>query len=263
MRGTTGVLAPGDLRPLVEVEDLVVSYGAVRAVDGVTISVAPGEVLGIVGPNGAGKSSLLAAVGGQLRPTSGRIRLEGEDVTRLPPHRRARRGMVRTFQDTSEFGRLTVFENLLVAGLGMHGASLYAATVGARAQARRTATAAARAADLLTRFELEPLRDTYAMELSGGQRRLVEVMRGLMREPKLMLLDEPTVGVAPHLSEQLRREYRRIAASGVAVLMIEHVLEVVEEVCDRVVVMDNGSVIAEGTYDDVMQSQAVREAYLG
>ncbi len=257
------MLAPGDLRPLVEVCDLVVSYGAVRAVDGVTISVAPGEVLGIVGPNGAGKSSLLAAVGGQLRPTSGQIRLDGVDVTKLSPHRRARRGVVRTFQDTSEFGRLTVFENLLVAGLGMHGASLYAATVGARAQARRTATAAERAAELLARFELEPMRDTYAMELSGGQRRLVEVMRGLMREPKLMLLDEPTVGVAPHLSEQLRREYRRIAASGVAVLMIEHVLEVVEEVSDRVVVMDNGSVIAEGTYDQVMQSQAVREAYLG
>ena len=257
------MLAKTDLRPLVETEDLVVTYGGVRAVNGVALSVAPGEVLGIVGPNGAGKSSLLAAIGGQLRPSGGRVRLDGADITRLPPHRRAQRGVVRTFQDTSEFGRLTVFENLLVAGLGKQGASLLAATVGARAQARRTAEAAAKAAELIARFELERLRDAYAMELSGGQRRLVEVMRGLMREPKLLLLDEPTVGVAPHLSEQLRHEYRRIAASGVAVLMIEHVLEVVEEVCDRVIVMDNGEVIAEGTFDEVMRSKAVHEAYLG
>lgn len=253
----------GGGRPLVATENLVVAYGGVRAVDGVTLSVAAGEVLGIVGPNGAGKSSLLAAIGGQMRPERGRILLEGDDITRLPPHRRARRGVVRTFQDTSEFGRLTVFENLLVAGLGEQGASLLAATIGARAQARRTALAAARAAELIARFELEHLRDAYAMELSGGQRRLVEVMRCLMREPRLLLLDEPTVGVAPHLSEQLRREYRKIAASGVAVLMIEHVLEVVEEVCDRVIVMDNGSVIEEGSFDEVMQSRAVQEAYLG
>jgi neutral amino acid transport system ATP-binding protein len=249
--------------PVVEIEDLVVAYGGVRAVDGVTLSVSAGEVLGIVGPNGAGKSSLLAAVGGQLQPSRGRIRLEGVDVTRLPPHRRAQRGVVRTFQDTSEFGRLTVFENLLVAGLGKQGASLLAATFGAKAQARRSAIAAARAAELISRFELDDLRDAYAMELSGGQRRLVEVMRCLMRDPRLLLLDEPTVGVAPHLSEQLRREYRKIAASGVAVLMIEHVLEVVEEVCDRVVVMDNGAVIAEGTFDEVMRSRAVHDAYLG
>lgn len=241
----------------------MVTYGGVRAVDGVTLSVGAGEVLGIVGPNGAGKSSLLAAIGGQMRPERGRILLEGANVTRLPPHRRARRGIVRTFQDTSEFGRLTVFENLLVAGLGERGASLVAATIGARAQAHRTALATARAADLIARFELEHLRDAYAMELSGGQRRLVEVMRCLMVEPRLLLLDEPTVGVAPHLSEQLQREYRRIADSGVAVLMIEHVLEVVEEVCDRVIVMDNGTVIAEGSFDEVMQSRTVQEAYLG
>lgn len=255
--------APAQAAPLLEIRDLVVAYGGIRAVDGVSLSVAGGEVLGIVGPNGAGKSTLLAAVGGQLRPTSGRVRIDGANMTRVPPHRRARRGVVRTFQDTSEFGKMTVFENLLVAGLGEHGASLFAATIGARAQKRRTAEAVVRAVELLERFELEELRDAYAMELSGGQRRLIEVMRSLMREPKLLLLDEPTVGVAPHLSAQLRREYRRIAASGVAVLMIEHVLEVVEEVCDRVIVMDNGSVIAEGTFDEVMASDAVHEAYFG
>lgn len=250
-------------RPMLEIENLVVAYGGARAVDGVSFSVPAGEIVGIVGPNGAGKSSLLAAIGGQLRPMSGHIRLAGSDVTRLPPHQRARRGVTRTFQDTSEFGRLTVFENLIVAGLGEVGASLLASTIGARRQARHVAAAVARASELLEHFELAGLRDAFAMELSGGQRRLVEVMRCLMREPRVLLLDEPTVGVAQHLSRQLMTEYRRIGASGVAVLMIEHVLEVVEEVCDRVLVMDNGRVIAEGTFAQVMQSNAVHEAYFG
>ena len=250
-------------RPTLEVNDLVVTYGGARAVDGVSFACRPGEIIGIVGPNGAGKSSLLAGIGGQLRASSGTIRLDGADVTRLPPHRRARKGITRTFQDTSEFGRLTVFENLVVAGLGEVGGSFLAATLGARTQAVRLHGASARAAELLERFELAELRDAYAMELSGGQRRLVEVMRCLMREPRLLLLDEPTVGVAQHLSRQLMGEYKRIGASGVGVLVIEHVLEVVEEVCDRVLVMDRGRVIADGTFDEVMRSQAVHEAYFG
>lgn len=253
----------GSTRPMLEIEDLVVTYGGARAVDGVSFACPAGEIVGIVGPNGAGKSSLLAAIGGQMIPASGHIRLDGSEITRLQPHRRARRGITRTFQDTSEFGRLTVFENLLVAGLGEKGGSLMESTFGAKAQARRMAAAATKASEFLERFELDELRDAYAMELSGGQRRLVEVMRCLMREPKVLLLDEPTVGVAQHLSRQLMGEYRRIGASGVSVLVIEHVLEVVEEVCDRVLVMDRGRIIAEGTFDEVMRSKAVQDAYFG
>lgn len=252
-----------ETRPAIEIRDLVVSYGGARAVDGVTLTCPPGEILGIVGPNGAGKSSLLAAIGGQLIPTSGQILLDGAEITRLPPHRRARRGVTRTFQDTSEFGRLTVFENLLVAGLGHAGGSLTASTWRARRHVGRMRAAVVRAEELLDRFELAELRDAYAMEVSGGQRRLVEVMRCLMREPRILLLDEPTVGVAQHLSRQLMGEYRRIGASGVSVLLIEHVLEVVEEVCDRVIVMDRGRIIAQGSFDEVMRSEAVHEAYFG
>ena len=149
-----------------DVEDLVVVYGGARAVDGVSLTVPAGQILGIVGPNGAGKSSLLAAVGGQLRPAGGRIRLDGADVTRLAPHRRARRGVTRTFQDTSEFGRLTVFENLLVAGLGERGASFLDATVGARAQARRTAAAAATSSGVTMVIELNELTPVAAVNVS-------------------------------------------------------------------------------------------------
>lgn len=250
-------------RPTLEVQDLVVTYGGARAVDGVSLTARRGEIVGLVGPNGAGKSTLVAAIGGQLRPSSGRVLLEGHNVTRAPAYRRARRGISRTFQDTSEFAKLTVFENLLVAGLGNDGASLWRCTLRPRAQARRSEQAAERAWQLLHRFELVDMSDAYGSELSGGQRRLVEVMRCLMRDPSVLLLDEPTVGVAQHLSRQLIREYRKIRDSGVCVLIVEHVLEVVENVCDRVLVMDRGSILAAGTYEDVMGSNAVQEAYFG
>lgn len=249
--------------PVLEVQDLVVTYGGARAVDGVSIRARRGEIVGLVGPNGAGKSSLVAAIGGQMRPAGGRIMLDGRDVTREPPHRRARRGISRTFQDTSEFAKLTVFENLLVAGLGNEGAALWRCTFRRSQQAQNAERAAERAWELLHRFELADLPDAYGAELSGGQRRLVEVMRCLMRDPRVLLLDEPTVGVAQHLSAQLVGEYRKICDSGVCVVIVEHVLEVIEQVCDRVLVMDRGSVIGEGTYDEVMHSAAVREAYFG
>jgi len=151
----------------------------------------------------------------------------------------------------------------LVAGLGQRGASLWECTVHPSRQAESTQQACQRAWELLDRFELRALQDTYSRELSGGQRRLVEVMRCLMRDPRLMLLDEPTVGVAPALSEQLMREYKRIRAEGVCIVIVEHILDVVKEICDRVIVMDIGQVIAEGSYDEVMALPEVREAYFG
>jgi branched-chain amino acid transport system ATP-binding protein len=249
--------------PVLEVRDLVVNYGGAKAVDGVSFRAARGEVVGIVGPNGAGKSSLLAAIGGQMQPSTGTILLDGRDVTHDAAYRRARKGISRTFQDTSEFARMTVFENLLVAGLGHLGGSLWHCTFHPARQARRSEQTGERAWQLLERFELAELSDAYGAELSGGQRRLVEVMRCLMRDPSVLLLDEPTVGVAQHLSKQLMGEYRKIRDDGVCVVIIEHVLEVVEQVCDRVIVMDRGTVIAEGTFAEVMRANAVQTAYFG
>jgi len=244
--------------PVLDVRGVSVRFGGVQAVRDVSLRVSPGEVVGLVGPNGAGKSSLLAALGGQVRVSSGRVWLDGHDVTALPPHRRARLGLVRTFQHTSTFDGLTVFQNLMVAAAGPQDARLQESLVG---DARRQSEAAERVWARIREFDMSAAADSYGAELSGGQRRLVEIMRCLMQSPKVLLLDEPMVGVAPHLVQRISEDCARIAASGVAIVIVEHALEVVEAVCDRVVVMAAGQVVTEASYAEAMSSGAVREAY--
>jgi ABC-type branched-subunit amino acid transport system ATPase component/ABC-type branched-subunit amino acid transport system permease subunit len=235
-----------------------VRFGGVQAVRDVSLRVSAGEVVGLIGPNGAGKSSLLAALGGQVSAASGRVFLDGQDITGLPPYRRARHGLVRTFQHTSTFDGLTVFENLMVAAAGARDARLRDSVVGDRP---RQAAAAEAVWARLREFDMTAAADSYGAELSGGQRRLVEIMRCLMQSPKVLLLDEPMVGVAPHLVQRISEDCARISASGVAIVIVEHALEVVEAVCDRVVVMAAGQVVTEASYAEAMSSGAVREAY--
>ncbi len=249
--------------PVLSVRDLTVRYGGVTAVDAVSFDVMPGEILGLIGPNGAGKSTLLSAIAGQLRPAAGSIMLSGAEVRRASPHSRARHGLARTFQLTSEFAGLTVFENLLVAGRGARGASLSGLL---RSPARNKAdeqAAARRAWALLEQLGLEYAANSYGRELSGGERRLVEIMRSLMRDPAVLLLDEPTVGVAPHLLPKIVADLRTISRGGVALVLAEHSLDVVAELSDRVVVMAGGHIIARGSYGDVVVQPDVRDAYVG
>jgi branched-chain amino acid transport system ATP-binding protein/branched-chain amino acid transport system permease protein len=243
--------------PVLDIRSVSVRFGGVEAVRDVSLQVAAGEVIGLIGPNGAGKSSLLGALGGQFAVTSGRVLLGGHDVTALPPYRRARLGLVRTFQHTSTFDGLTVFENLLAAATSARGARLRESLSGAR----RQAAAAEAVWERLREFDMVPAADSYGSELSGGQRRLVEIMRCLMQSPRVLLLDEPMVGVAPHLVRRISDDCARISASGVAIVIVEHALEVVEAVCDRVVVMASGQVVTEASYAEAMSSGAVREAY--
>jgi ABC-type branched-subunit amino acid transport system ATPase component len=243
--------------PLLDVRGVSVRFGGVQAVRDVSLQVAAGEVIGLIGPNGAGKSSLLGALGGQIAVTAGQVFLDGYDVTALPPYRRARLGLVRTFQHTSTFDGLTVFENLLAAATSARGARLRESLSGAR----RQAAAAEAVWERLREFDMEAAADSYGSELSGGQRRLVEIMRCLMESPRVLLLDEPMVGVAPHLVRRISDDCARISASGVAIVIVEHALEVVEAVCDRVVVMASGQVVTEASYAEAMSSGAVREAY--
>ena len=243
---------------VLEVRDVSVRFGGVEAVRDVTLQVSAGEVVGLIGPNGAGKSSLLGALGGQFAVASGRVLLSGHDVTSLPPYRRARLGLVRTFQHTSTFDGLTVFENLLVSAMSARGARLRDSLAGQRA---RQAEAAESVWERLREFELTAMADKYGSELSGGQRRLVEIMRCLMQSPQVLLLDEPMVGVAPHLVERISDDCARISESGVAVVIVEHALEVIQAVCGRVVVMASGQVVAQASYAEAMSSGAVQEAY--
>jgi ABC-type branched-subunit amino acid transport system ATPase component len=234
----------------------------VQAVDRVSLRIEKPEIVGLIGPNGAGKSSLLAAVGGQSRCAGGRIALDGRDVTRLAAHKRARLGIVRTFQTASVFERLTVFENLCVAGLGYQGAAFRSALLGGSRVRKDIARTRAHAFRVIDDLELQPVTDAYGSELSGGQRRLVEIGRCLMRSPRLLLLDEPMVGVAPHLVQRIGGLLRTVRDGGVAVIIVEHELKVVEEFCDRVVVMAAGQVIHDGKYEHAISNEAVIEAYL-
>lgn len=249
--------------PALSARDVVVSYGGVTAVDGLSLDAFPAEALGLIGPNGAGKSSFLAALGGQLRIQRGTVSLAGVDVSSLPAYRRARRGLTRTFQMTSEFSGMTTFENLLTAGHGADGAALASLLAHPRRGRAADKAVAERAWELLERFKLADIADSYGSELSGGQRRLVEIMRCLMRSPKVLLLDEPMVGVAPHLVDKLMADLKSIRDDGIALIIVEHALEVISELCDRVVVMAFGRSIASGTYAEVTKDKEVQTAYLG
>ena len=247
---------------VLEVAHLVRDFGGVRAVSDVTFGVRSGTLTGLIGPNGAGKSTLLAVLAGTLPASSGRVIYLGQDITPLPAFRRARAGLVRTFQLASEFKRLTVLENLLSAVPGHRGDSLHGAMLGRRYWRADESAAAARAWALLQRFGLAEAANEHAGDLSGGQRRLVEIMRALMAEPRMLLLDEPMAGVHPRLARQIGRELVALCAEGMTILMVEHELAIMDEFCDPVLVMAEGALLAEGNMAELRARQEVVEAYL-
>jgi branched-chain amino acid transport system permease protein len=258
--GASGPPAEGDV--ILQAVDVSRDFGGVHAVSGVSFSVRRGTVTGLIGPNGAGKSTLLALLAGTNRVSGGRILYQGKDVTGEPAYRRARLGMVRTFQLASEFRRLTVMENLLSAAPGNRGDSLAGALAGRRYWRRDEAAAVAKAAGILRRFGLDALASEYAGDLSGGQRRLVEIMRALMSDPQLLLLDEPMAGVHPELARRIGDMLVALSRDGLTVLMVEHELAIMDEFCDPVIVMAEGSVLAEGTMTQLRGRAEVVEAYL-
>jgi neutral amino acid transport system ATP-binding protein len=237
-------------------------FGGVQAVVDASLAISRGESLGLIGPNGAGKSTLLSMVAGALTPDSGSIRFDGEEIGGKPSHQVGSRGLIRTFQLSSEFPKLTVLQNLLVAAPGQRGEQLRGLIRGKRAWQAEEELAIARAREILTRFRLAEMESEYAGNLSGGQRRLLEVARALMASPKLLLLDEPTAGVHPKMVGELREQLRTLREEGLPMLMIEHELGIVEEVCQRVVVMARGRVIAEGGLAEVRALPEVKEAYV-
>jgi ABC-type branched-subunit amino acid transport system ATPase component/ABC-type branched-subunit amino acid transport system permease subunit len=266
LAGTAASGPAGGLEPhgeiVLQAVDVTRDFGGVRAVDGVSFSVRRGTLTGLIGPNGAGKSTLLAMLAGTLPASSGRVRYQGQDVTRLPAYRRARLGLVRTFQLASEFKRLTVMENLLSAVPGNRGDSFRGALAGRRHWRVDEAAAIGRAQALLAQFGLDGYANTYAGDLSGGQRRLVEIMRALMAEPRVLLLDEPMAGVHPNLARRIGNELTALCAGGLTVLMVEHELAIMDEFCDPVIAMAEGAVLAEGTMSELRSRTEVVEAYL-
>jgi branched-chain amino acid transport system permease protein len=237
-------------------------FEGLHAVDGVSIEVPTGRITGLIGPNGAGKSTFLAVLAGTLPATSGSIVFDGRDVTRMPTYTRARLGLVRTFQLPSEFARLTVLENLLVAAQDNRGDSLFGALLGKRYWIEDELRLVDQARALLKRFGMSAKESDYAGTMSGGQKRLIEIMRALMLRPRLLLLDEPMSGVHPKIVQEIQYYLQDLRKEGLTILMVEHELHMVERLCDSVVVMAQGKVIGSGTMASLRRQPEIVDAYL-
>jgi branched-chain amino acid transport system ATP-binding protein len=247
---------------ILKAERTRVAYGGVLAVRDVDFEARAGEVTGLIGPNGAGKSTLIKVLRGTQRVDSGSVRLEGRDISRLPVFKRARLGVVGTSQLAEPFARLTVIENLCVAAQRQRAESLLGLVNGRRWWREQESDIAARAAVLLERFNLGAKANDRAGTLSGGERKMLDVMRAFMATPRVLLVDEPMAGVTPALCERIEAALTELADSGVAVVVVEHDLASVGRICDRVVVMALGSVIETGTMDELRTSRVVQQAYL-
>jgi branched-chain amino acid transport system ATP-binding protein len=235
---------------VLEVEDVSVSFGGIQALRDVSLVAPPGQVTGLIGPNGAGKTTLFDVATGWRRPRSGRVRLDGRDVTRVGPGRRAHRGLSRTFQRLEVFGSLSVRDNVLLAAEVTSGL-------------RRMRTAGARTDELLDRLGLSGVAARPAAELPTGTARLLEVARALATSPSTLLLDEPGSGLDEAESHALGDLLLEVAAEGTAVLLVEHDVELVTRVCAAVTVLDFGSVLAHGTPAEIQADPQVQAAYLG
>lgn len=248
---------------VIEAEDVHKSFGGVRAVAGTSFEARDGAITGLIGPNGAGKSTLLAILSGAQRPDRGRVLFRGEDVTSWPAWRRARAGLIRTFQVSRPLGRMTVLENLLVGAMNPEGETFTSAVFRRRRWLAAQEADLVRAHDLLERFSLSRLANDHAETLSGGQLRLLELARALMPRPHLLLLDEPFAGVNPTLAQELADHVWELKGEGLAIVLIEHDLSLVGRLCDPVYVMDAGSVLAVGSMEELQRNPAVVSAYLG
>ena len=242
--------------------NLTRAFHGVTVVSDVSIDIQRGRLTGLIGPNGAGKSTTLAMLAGTLAPTSGKIFYEGRDITSMPSNERAKAGMVRTFQLASEFKKLTVLENLVSAIPRQSGDSLTGALRGRRHWGREDTENIERAKEMLEGFGLSQYADNYAGGLSGGQRRLVEIMRALLAEPTVLLLDEPMAGVHPNLAHKIGDQLVALVKSGMTIVMVEHELSIMDAFCDPVIVLAEGRVLAQGTMSELRAMKEVVEAYL-
>jgi neutral amino acid transport system ATP-binding protein len=248
--------------PILVASGVTRRFGGLTAVDVEHVEVQRGAITALIGPNGAGKTTFFNLLTGFDRPNDGTWSFEGKDLSGVPAHKVARRGMVRTFQLTKALSKLSVMENMRLGATGQKGENFFRALIPGiwRSQQEEIDE---RAEDLLRRFKLHEKKEDFAGSLSGGQRKLLEMARALMVEPTMVMLDEPMAGVNPALTQSLLGHVKDLRAQGMTVLFVEHDMDMVRDISDWVVVMAQGQIVAEGPPEAVMADPAVIDAYLG
>ena len=248
--------------PILKVDGLRREFGGLVAVDIAHLEVQRGAITALIGPNGAGKTTAFNLMSGFDTPTAGTSEFDGVDITGVQGHELAQRGMVRTFQLTRVLTRLTVLENMMLGAVGQIGEKPWTSPF-RFLWTKQEDGIRERSEALLKRFKLDHVAGEYAGNISGGQRKLLEMARALMVEPRLVMLDEPMAGVNPALKQSLLGHVKNLQSEGMTVLFIEHDMDMVHEIADWVVVMAEGRLIAEGTPDQISSNRAVVDAYLG
>jgi branched-chain amino acid transport system ATP-binding protein len=248
--------------PILVADNVTRQFGGLTAVDVKHVEIPRGKITALIGPNGAGKTTFFNLLTGFDKPNTGSWTYEGRDLAGVPSYKVARRGMIRTFQLTKALSLLTVIDNMRLGAQHQPGESFYKAFIRPLWSANEKRITA-KADELLTRFKLDEKREDYAAELSGGQRKLLEMARALMSNPKLVMLDEPMAGVNPALTQSLLEHIKDLKKDGTTVLFVEHDMHMVRNISDWVIVMAEGKIVAEGPPAQVMKDQAVIDAYLG
>lgn len=251
------------MTPLLEVSDLHKSFGAVTATDGASFTVEKGTITGLIGPNGAGKSTLFNLISGFYQPDSGTVRLNGTDITGLTPYEIVAEGLVRTFQTPRKLDDMTVREAMMVGAhhqTGEQFSKLFLDPSGVKTDEQAVLE---RTRELLENFEIDHLETQPATQISGGQMKLVELARAMLTDPELLLLDEPVAGVNPTLINDLARQLDRIHENETTLFIIEHDMEFIMDLADRIIVLDQGEVLVDGPPEAVQADDRVIDAYLG
>jgi branched-chain amino acid transport system ATP-binding protein len=249
---------------MLEIRSVQKSFGGLKAVSDCSMKVNQGSITGLIGPNGAGKTTLFNIITGFYKPDSGEIRFQGERIEGLPPDRIFHKKVFRTFQVTREFEQMTVLENLMIIPSQQAGERIWNTWLRPKRVKEQEHELAQKATEVLEFVELNKLKDEYAGNLSGGQKKLLELAKSMMADPKLVLLDEPGAGVNPTLMRKLVGHIRKLCEKkGITFFLIEHDMDLVMNLCDPVIVMSEGKKLAEGNPEEIKKDQCVLEAYLG